>query len=459
MSKDLSKIKQTEAVELSKWKKILKKGEYVGYPIVIIALISLIRALDEFVTSAPSSLQTSIVTDFFVKGQGLDFATGLSQMSLIGSALLVFGILAVLFLTLADKYGRKPILTISVIGMGVGVLLCFLSPNLPIHIIGRALLMFFIGTDIHRIYTLEIAKRDKRSLVSGIASFFGYMAMMLVSISRDAYTVNGELVWRNVFLVPVFVAAVLGVLLILFGRESRSFLNQKISYLSIPLETRIAEAEAKKEKAKSGGLGKAFKFIFTHKQPRNTFFASIFQLFAVMAFFGYYESIMSTSGMTTGDVTKALLLYPLTCAICSLGIGYISDKIGRKKTGVISAVLAFAGLIAFIICAKNGMNPYIVGLIMGVEIGSFWSYGDQLGLVFSETVPTEIRSSATAAKGLIAVVVSILAAVIIGVLINFIPLSTLCLIWGAVTIGISALLFVFTVKETNGADLENVVSD
>jgi hypothetical protein len=45
------------------------------------------------------------------------------------------------------------------------------------------------------------------------------------------------------------------------------------------------------------------------------------------------------------------------------------------------------------------------------------------------------------------------------ILVSFIKLSTLCLVWGAATVGISTILFTLTVKETKGIDLENVVSD
>jgi sugar phosphate permease len=283
--------------------------------------------------------------------------------------------------------------------------------------------------------------------------------MMLVSVARDAYTVNGELIWRNVFLLPAVIALVLTTLLIIFARETKVFLDQRISYLSTPYEQRIAEAKAKKEKAQSGGLGKAFKFIFSHRQPRMNMFATVFQLIAIMAYFGYYEAIMTTSGMTTNEVTQALLVYPITAAIFSLIAGFVADKFGRKPTAIIFALLAFFGLIAFILGARAHANPYLVGLLYGLELGCFWSFGGQLGLVFNETVPTEIRATAMAARGLISVVVTLIAGIVLSILVGFVNLSTLCLVWGAVSVGISIVMFALTVKETKGVDLENVVSD
>ena len=174
------------------------------------------------------------------------------------------------------------LLTISVFGMALGLFMIFLSPNLAMHYVGRAVLGFFVATDVHQLYILEIAPDDKRATWGSVNSFIGYLSMMLVSVSRDANTVNGELNWRNVFLIPVVVAIVLCVLLVLKGRETKPFLKQRIAFLSMTEAERAAAtaaaAEAKKQQAvKSGNLWDSYKYIFTHKQPRNIAISSFFR--------------------------------------------------------------------------------------------------------------------------------------------------------------------------------------
>lgn len=459
MAKDIAKQKEVDSKEFAKWQKKGNQKYYRGFFVVLLVLTTLARVLDSYATNVTSSIQTAIVNEFFVEGKGMEFAAGLSQYSLIVTALLIFSVLATIYISLADKFGRKPLLVISVIGMTAGMFLCYLSTNLTVHVIARAVISFFIAQDIHQLYMMEIAPKEKRASFMAAVAFFGYLSVMLVSVSRGANTIGEELIWRNTFILPTIAGIVLSVLMIIFGRESKVFVDSKIEYYSKSFEERQAEAEAKNEKTKSGGLGKAYKFIFSHKQPRNLLLASIAQMVAIMAFYGYYEAIMTTSGMSTEQVTQALFIYPITCAFAILATGLISDKFGRKTAGVFSSVTAFVGLVAFVLVAKSGINPYIVGLIYGIEIGCFWAYGNQLILAFGETIPTDIRSSSIAARGIIAVLISIIAGVGISVLINFVPLGTLCLIWGAVSIGISIIMFGFMVRETKGTNLEEVVSD
>jgi len=136
-------------------------------------------------------MQTAIVTEFFVEGRGMDYAAGLSQMSLISTARMVLTILATLYVSLADRFGRKRILTISVIGMAAGTLICFLSPSLTVHLAGRAILTFFIATDVHGIYVMGIAPDDRRS--TGIIAEFGAKPEIILEAVFGRFSPSGKL--------------------------------------------------------------------------------------------------------------------------------------------------------------------------------------------------------------------------------------------------------------------------
>jgi MFS family permease len=455
--KDLEAVKKKNEKELALWQKRgnLKAIKY--YTLIVVIIISLIRILDEFVTSAPSSLQTDIVNDFFVNGMGLDFATGLSRMSILTSLTMPILLLAAFYKALADRFGRKVILIISVLGMAVGSVLCWWSPNFIMHFVGRTILAFFIATDIHLIYIMEIAPDDKRATLASVSGFFGYLSMTLVSLSRGMNTTAGALDWRGVFLLPAVCAVVLSIVVLVIARETTPFINQRISYLQTPIEERTSKS--KKDKSKNVGMIAAFKFVFKHKQPRTLIIVQLLFSISLMAFIGFYEAIMTTSGMTTEDVTKALFSYPIICAVVALATGYAADKFGRKPIALLSAIVSFLSMAGFIFVAGKGINPYIVGAVLGLEIGFYWAYNNTYGVIAIENVPTEIRSSAAAVRGFMGIVGSLIGSIGFSVLIGFVNLSLLSLVWGGVVLGLSLIVFLKDVKETRGANLDDVVSD
>lgn len=458
---NVEKIKAKEAKELNKWHNEAKRKPFTGYLGVMLAILSLVRLLDEFATAAPTSIQTWLVKEFFVTGMGQTFETGLSTLSLLTTLLMLFSILAVIYTASCDRVGRKVILIISVFGMATGMILCSLSTNLMVHLFGRAIITFFIASDVHQIYVMEIAPASKRATYLQLTTVFGAVGVMFVGLSRTLFTVDGILNWRGVFIIPSILGLIAGIVLILCSRETNTFINNRIVYLEKSYEQRLQEAErAKNDKKKEAvkiGIIPAYKYIFTHKQTRNIFLAFIPQAMAVMAFATYYETIMSTSGMATEEINKALFIYPVTSAIIAIFAGYMSDKIGRRLTGIILSFTSFLTLFLFIWSTINGLNPYIVGLIFGINRGAFWRYGETVGLAFKESIPTNIRGSAGAAMGLVLVAISLVAGIIFSILLASISVVALCLVWGAITLGLSALIFFVLVKETKGIDLDSIL--
>ncbi len=453
--KNIEKNKQRENKELDQKIKLRAKPKYKGFFAVLFIIVALTHILDGYVTDAPAALQSAIVNEFYVNGMGMSFADGLSQYSLIATAFIILAIFATLFKAQSDRYGRKPILLISIIGMTVGMFILFVAKGLTWHIIGRAIIAFFVATDVQVVYVLECAPQKKRATWYAGTKFIAIFGVVFISLARGANTINGVLQWRNVFTIPLIAGIALVILAIIFMRETDTFLDGRIETLKTPNDKRITTK--KKNKSKSAAkIPTAFRYIFRNKQPRSIIITSIFSFMAVMAFFGYYESIMTTSGMSTENVTKAIFAFPFTGAFITLIAGWISDKIGRKKGAVIYGVIAVVSLIAFVALAKADANAYIVGLAFGFAIGGYWTFGDTLGISLAESSPTEIRSSVIAASGLIQVVSAAVSAIFIAVMLKYVDLGLLCSIYGGVVVTIATIIFIINVKETKDFDLEEV---
>ena len=453
--KNPEKVLAKEQKQLAKLRKEQGKSNFKAYPIVLLIFMILLRMLDEFSTSCSSSLQSAMTIEFFVKGQGMTYQEGLSAGALATSPMMLLSVLATIIMVLSDRIGRKPMLLASGIGIAIGTLIIYASPNFSVYLVGSAFVTFFISFDMHQLYIVEVAPESKRATWQAYSSFFSQMAIVFIGVLRLLNTNEaGELAWRNVYLVPAVVGIAVAILLIVVVRESDVFLKQRIAYLETPMEQRVADAEGKKKAASSnGGMGKAFGYIFKNKQMRWVMLSLLLFRMAIPAFASYNESIMSTNGMSTDAVSTALIFSPIAMGFTRLSAGFASDKLGRKKASTIYSIATVVGLVIFIMCVKSGMSAVLVGILMGVTTGSYWTVGDQIGLMMNESAPTNIRGSVTAAAGLLQVVVAIVAMVFAGIMIAFADLALFCVIYGVIILGIATLALMFKVKETNGIDL------
>ncbi len=452
--KNPEKVLAKEQKQLAKLKKEQGKSNFAAYPLVLLIFMILLRMLDEFTTNCGSSLQSAIVTEFFVIGQGMSFQEGLSAMSLATSPMMLLSILATIILAVSDRIGRKPLLLVSGIGIAIGTCIIFFAPDFSIYLLGYVFVNFCISFDVHQLYIVEVAPENKRASWQAYSSFFSQMAIISVGVLRLLNTSDdGQLAWRNIYLLPAVVGIAVVILLLVIVRESDVFLKQRIAYLETPYEERQAAIKAKKNN-NNGGLGKAFKYIFKNKQMAWVVISLLLFRMAIPAFATYNESIMTTNGMSTDAVSTALIFSPLAMGFLRLSAGIVSDKLGRKKASVIYGISTVVVLIGFISAVKTGMPPVLVGLLMGAGSGSYWTVGDQIILMMNESAPTSIRGSVTAASGLLQVVVAIVAMVFAGIMIGFVDLSMFCVVYGVLVLGIATTFLLLKVKETNGVDLD-----
>ena len=445
--------------ELTRWEAERARRPIAGYLAIMTIILGIVRMLDEFVTSAPTSVQSNIVQEFFVDGLGMTFETGLATLSLLTTALLLCSVVAVFFVALCDKLGRKKILLICTVGMTAGMLVCAVSTNIAVHLVGRAVITFFVATDVHQVFIMEIAPTEKRAFYTQITTVFGSVGVMLVGVVRMLYTSGGALDWRGVFTLPSLLgmAAVIGILI--FARETDTFLDFRIAFLKKPVEQRLREAEeakqAKRAQETVSGIGPAFRYVFSHRQTRALVFAALPISFATIAFASYYETIMSTAGMGVDAVNVTLVIYPAVQAGIALLAGWMTDRFGRKIAGATVSVTALVCFYFFITACRGG-NPYLVGVLLGACVGAFWRYNEILTLTMRESVPTAIRTSSGSVIGLAGIVISLVSGVIFSLALAKHPVGLVCMALGGAALGISLVIYLAFVRETKGVVLDEI---
>lgn len=458
------KIKNREAEQLSRLNKTRAKGTYSGYFFVLVLLIAIVNILDEVTSNLTVTVQSSFVTEFFVNnpflGKYYTFQEGLALHSTIGIVTYVFGIITPFYKALADKWGRKPLFIMSTLGMAAGLMIIHLSTSYIMFLVGFAVISFFMGHDIQIIYILEEAPDKHRAKIYSFLKSFGILGVILIPTLRDMLMGNDPTRWRDIFLVPALLGFLAVLLVVVFAKDTKVFISERIAYLSRPYEERQAEKELRKKQKEAqrnqSGVFNGVKYIFSNKDTKNLIISHIIFDSAMPAIALYFESAMHKVGMSTDEITKALFMVPVVYATITFLSGFIADKLGRKATVTGFSVTCILGYCLFVAGILLGWNPYIIGAFAGLYQGSYWIGRDYMNVMMTEKVPTDIRASVVGAEGLLVIIGLVFGygAAVVG-MIKF-PIWWVCLAISVVAVGVAAAMFTAQVKETKGVDLDEI---
>ena len=451
--------KAREARELEKRKLQLNKQHPKGYLVYLLVVLSIVYIVDEITSAMGSSMQSEVVTEFFVKNMGMEYNTGLATFTAMSIPVYCTMILMPFYKALADKYGRKLFLVINTIGMGVGLGICMSASGPIIYILGILVINFVMYNDMQVIYVMECAPEKHRAKLTSLTKAVALLGVTLIPILRDSFMGSDGSQWRKVFLIPAIVALVVGVVAIFLMDETPVFVAKRMDYLSMSDEDRAAKAANEKKAAdeSKGGVGRALKFIVSHRQIRAVAICALIFMGAI-GVTSYYESIMKTGGMTTAQVTQAMYYIPFCNALMTVIGGFMTDGLGRKKSAAILSIIASAGLSVFVLSANFGLTPMIVGISYGFFIGGLWSVADMLTLIISgESSPTHLRASVLATMSMMGGIGSAVSgiAITVGMLIVD-SIGLLCLCICAPFMLLAILLLLTQVHETKGIDLNTV---
>ena len=462
--KTKEKIIVSEERELKRLTARRSRGNYAGYFGMLIFLVAFVNILDEVTSNLSVSVQSSFVTEFFVDrglfGKTYTFEEGLSLHTSISIISYVFGVITPFYKALADKWGRKPLFAISTIGMSIGLFTIYFSPNYIVFLIGYAIIGFFFAHDIQIIYILEEAPEKFRAIIYSILKSLGIFGVVCIPMLRNALMGNDPTKWRTIFLVPAIAGVIGAVLVIVFAKDTKVFINDRSAYLSIPYDVRQEEKrklrEEKTAQRNQSGVFNAVKYIFSRKDTKILIIAHIIFDAGMPAIALYYESSMHIAGMSTEDITKSMFVLPIVYALLTLFSGFIADLIGRKKTILIAGVFCTVGFILFAAGINNLWNPYFVGGLCGLYQGCYWIGRDYMNIMMTEKVPTDIRASVVGAEGLLLIIglaVGYLA-MIVGMLIM--PVWLACLVVALPCVVVSVIILTIKVKESKGAVLDEI---
>ncbi len=256
---------------------------------------------------------------------------------------------------LSDKYGRRPVLLISIIGTGIGFLVLGFAQSLSMLFVGR-ILDGITGGNIStaQAYIADITTKENRASGMGlIGAAFGVGFVFGPAI--------GGILSRWGIQVPFLFAAGL------------CFANAILLYFRLP-ETVTSQRPATNRAARGRGFGQLFQSL---KQPRLAFVLTIYFLFVVSF------SIMTTSfSLYTmfrfgydAQHTGYLFAYVGIIAVIIQGglIGRLVKRFGELPLIIVGALCFAISLFAvpFVGPAAGGLGALLVG-------GGVFSMGNSL---------------------------------------------------------------------------------
>lgn len=457
--------------EIAKWERKKARPKSKNYIVYLIFIVSLVYVTDEIASQIGTLMKTEIANDLMSRfGE-----KSVGMLDIVSFVAIPFQALSIFYKPLSDRFGRKLFLVVNTLGMSLGMIIIALTHGIVLYIVGAVIIFFFVPHDMQVVYVMESAPSKHRAKIYSTVKFVATLGVMLVPLFRKLLMADASQ-WRNVYLIPAVAGLVASFAALLLSRETDAFIDSRLAYLRMTDEE-LAQARAKKTSRDSqGGFIAGLKFAMSHKQLRRVFIATalcnfgviITMHYQVVMSYGFAKGIMASENVdletalnsaSVGPVTAALFMFPIGSAFAQLFVGFFADSIGRKKSAIFMTALTIASFVLLTVGSNLGWSPYFVGICCGAAVGGYWGTSDLMGIIISESSPTNLRSSILSAQflamGVGYVVAYGIGLPLITVLGNtYVPPVTLCL---AVP-GMAASLIVMMTKvhDTKGIDLDTV---
>ena len=340
--------------------------------------------------------------DFFIYAQAAALVLGtlfFAPMGEAGAQIASWASLGISFLVrplgaivaghMGDRFGRKAVLALTLIGMGGATVLIGLLPTYAqigvwapvLLILFRLLQGFSAGGEWGgaALMAVEHAPRGKRGLFGAYPQIGVPLGMILATLMLfgiNAFTTDEQFLawgWRVPFLVS-FILIIVGHLIRTSVEESPVF------------------QEMQKLKAReSAPLGELFHGHSTRVLLAALIFAANNAAgYLVIAYFSGYG--VKTLGMERTDTLIASLIGGIGWLVFTLLGGWISDTIGRVRTFQIGYAIIILWAIPMWSLLNTASLPLFILAIVVLTVGLGPSYGPQSAM-YAEMFPARVRFS------------------------------------------------------------------
>ncbi|TXT66196.1 MAG: membrane protein of unknown function [Promethearchaeota archaeon] len=413
-----------------------------SYLIYLIIVLMFCEILDTYTTNYPNVIPSKVIAEF-LSGFPQNVAESIFAISV---AFASFGMYFVFFnQLLADRFGRKILLSTTMLGMGLCSLLLIFSTGIIQYTIYLFLLYLFFSSDIWVIYINEESPPDKRGRLTNLVLIGGVTGSILLPIFRSIFITETSPVgaWRAMPIFSVILGIPLSIIIFFTLKETSKYEEYKIEEITI--ETNI--------------LKNNLKTIFSSER-RKEFVALMLITFLVG--FNYIfvsigeQYINSSPNLTEGDINIIVLVMSLAVILGYLFTGIFADKVGRKPLFYIYSILFIISILTVILGSRLE-NLAIIPVAIGAALAnvSYWGIGVAIRLVVVEVIPTDVRGTGSGLKSLVSAFGITFGLVLSSVITYFFSLEISFIVLSLLLVLNLPLIYKF-LRETKGVELSEI---
>lgn len=389
------------------------------YGIYLVVVLISIQFYDAYSSELYSRIQSLYIKEFLIDGKGMTADKAMAHLSSLMLPCYLFIMLAPACRSLADKFGRKKMLMVSVLGILIGGGICAFSPSIYIFLFGNMILNFSNSLDIHKFYIIEEMPKRHQGKMRGVTGGIAALAAISIPLLRSAFINENNQGWRNLYGI-IIVAGIIMLVMVCFVSETTEYKSKK-------------EAQPRFPKKKYRNLKDWIKQLI--EDYKGIWIGKISYL-SVLFLYGiatagvtfYNEPMLSFSGFSEDAMEKILMVQPIACCIVLMLGGRMADRYGWKTVIIGMITLAMVGCLGFV-GFKNHMDWWLViGICYGIMLGGYWSAYHLLELSLIRDVVLHRRGESSAVITYINGIGNAVGIGLFTVLLQFLPLKTIKMI-------------------------------
>ncbi len=323
-----------------------------------------------------------------------DMALSEGQGGLIVTIISAGTIVSYLLVRLADKWGRRRVLAITILGYALFTFLTGVSPNAYYFTLFQFLGRIFLIAEwaLSMVIAAEEYPAEQRGFVLGVLQAFNSLGSITCAAIAPMLLAS-PLGWRTVYFVGI-----IPLLLLAYVRRGLRETKRFSDYSASRKETKRPLAAILRSPYRKRVLQMAIIWGLTY-MCTNT----------VVVFWKEYA--IAEAGFTDGDVAKALTIASIIAMPFIFSIGKLLDAWGRRR----SAILIYGVSVVFVVLAYQLTHFWILTLCLSAAIFAAIALLALLNAFTTELFPTDMRADAFAwSNNLLGRIGYVIAPVLVG---------------------------------------------